>query len=316
MLRIARYLSFLHSVAGPLLDLYLFVSSENYHAATSSAYTAVLPWLSNYMIPPKRRNLARARTAHLGLSSLDVAEASEHMRGPGAGTASSEYEAAKMAAGIPTDSEPKALSMGRGKGLGGLLNSPIYAARFKLDALSNELLEPLSDLLQKKDYLLEGDKPSSLDCLAFGYLSLMFYPTVPQAWLKETTQTKFPRISRYIQRLRKEFFGGEEVNSAGSETSICEALAVRLFVFPRGGLKQATHLLSDAHPFPGLDCVHERQDAAAVDRDGLRIKHSNGPYAHVPLTAAGFWVSEVRVVAASYFTACDDALRSSEMRRM
>lgn len=150
----------------------------------------------------------------MGLSSLDVNEASQDAHGPGSGTATSEYEAAKRAAGIPTESQPKVLSMGRGKGLGGLLSSPIYAARFKLDSLSNELLEPLSDLLKKKDYLLEGDKPSSLDCLAFGYLALMLYTPVPQAWLKETIQAKYPKINRYIRRLREELLGNEDIKPA------------------------------------------------------------------------------------------------------
>ena len=36
----------------------------------------------------------------------------------------------------------------------------------------------------------------------------------------------------------------------------------------------------------------------------------------IPFTAAGFCVREVRVVAASYLTACEDALSSSEMRRI
>ncbi|KAF2643283.1 hypothetical protein P280DRAFT_496923 [Massarina eburnea CBS 473.64] len=210
------FLSFLHSTASPLLDLYIYVSSENYNATTSTAYTAILPWLSNYIIPPKRRDLARARASHLGLSSLDVAEAADDRRGPGTGTASSEYEAAKQAAGIPTDSRPKALNMGRGKGLGGLLSSPMYAARFKLDGLSNELLEPLSDLLGKNNYLLEGGKASSLDCLAFGYLALMLYAPVPQAWLKETIQTKFPRIMIYIRRLREDLVGSEDVDPAAT----------------------------------------------------------------------------------------------------
>ncbi|CAI6335721.1 unnamed protein product [Periconia digitata] len=208
------YVSFLRSTAGPLLDLFLYVSSENYNAATSSAYTAILPWLANYTIPPKRRDLARARTSHLGLSSLDVDEATEETRGPGSGTASSEYEAAKRAAGIPTEGQPKALNLGRRKGLGGLLSSPIYAARFKLDALSSEVFDPISDLLGKKDYLLDGDKPSSLDCLAFGYLSLMLYAPAPQAWLKEAIGTKYPRILRYIRRLRAELLGGVEIDSA------------------------------------------------------------------------------------------------------
>jgi hypothetical protein len=135
--------------------------------------------------------------------------------GPGHGTASAEFEAAKRAAGIQTDGQPvqaKSLSMGRGKGIGGLLSSPIYAAKFKLDALSNELLGPLSDLLGKKDYLLKGDKPSSLDCLTFGYLALMLYPDVPQAWLKEAILTRYPRLAKYISRMRGELIGHHELN--------------------------------------------------------------------------------------------------------
>lgn len=36
----------------------------------------------------------------------------------------------------------------------------------------------------------------------------------------------------------------------------------------------------------------------------------------IPFTAAGFWVRLVRVDAASYFTACEVAFRSSEMSRI
>ncbi|KAF2440678.1 hypothetical protein P171DRAFT_105547 [Karstenula rhodostoma CBS 690.94] len=205
-------ISLLESTAGPLLDLYLYVSSENYATTTSAAYTAILPWHVNYIIPPKRRDIARSRTAHLGLSSLDVAQASEDTNGPGRGTATSEYEAAKRAAGIPSEEHPPALHMGRGKG--GLLSSPIYAARFKLDALSNEVLQPLADQLGKKAYLFGGDHPSSLDCLAFGYLSLLRYAPVPQAWVREAIQTKYPRIEGYIERLREKLLHNEEIKPA------------------------------------------------------------------------------------------------------
>jgi hypothetical protein len=193
--------------------LSLYVSAENYNTATSSAYTAMLPWFANYTVPPKRRDLARTRTAHMGLSSLDVDTTAEEGFAPGRGTASSEYEAAKRAAGSPTDTKPNPLRMGNGKGIGGFLSTPVYAARFRLDALSNELLEPLADLLGKNEYLFQGGRLTSLDCLAFGYLSLLYYPAVPQAWLKETIQTKFPRIASYICQLRKEIFTNEEVSS-------------------------------------------------------------------------------------------------------
>lgn len=207
-------MSFLQSTARTLVDLSLFISSENYNTSTSSAYTAILPWYLNYTIPPNRRDLARSRTAHLGLSSLDVSTA-EQERGlePGSLSLASDFKAAKRDAGIPTadrPSKPTGLSMGRGKGVQGLLSSPVYAARFKLDVLTNELLEPLSDLLGEKVYLLDSDKPSSLDCLAFGYLALLFYPSVPQAWVKETMRTKFPRVVSYIERMRQELLEAEE----------------------------------------------------------------------------------------------------------
>ncbi|KAF2270822.1 hypothetical protein CC78DRAFT_1263 [Lojkania enalia] len=211
------FTSFLQSIATPLIDLYLYVSSENYYSATTSAYTAILPWYKNYTIPPTRRDLARARTSHQGLSSLDINAAGDDSTHPGSGTSGSEFEAAKRAAGLPSGNRatlPNALNLGRGKGIRGIFNSPIYAVRFKLDALINELLEPLLDLLGKKDYLLDGSKPSSLDCIALGFLSLMLYPDVPQAWLKEAIQTRFPRLLRYIRCMREELLGGEEVQVA------------------------------------------------------------------------------------------------------
>ncbi|KAF3047804.1 hypothetical protein E8E11_003976 [Didymella keratinophila] len=208
------YSTFLRSTATPLIDLTLFVSAENYNTITSSAYTAMLPWYANYTVPPKRRELARTRTAHMGLDSLDVDTRTEEISGPGRGTASAEFEAAKRAAGLPTDSKPSVMSIGRGKGLGGFLGTTKYAAKFRLDAVSNELLEPLSDLLGSNEYLLGTSQPSSLDCLAFGYLALMLYPAVPQAWLKETITTKFPALATYIQRLREDVLSDQMTDAA------------------------------------------------------------------------------------------------------
>jgi hypothetical protein len=223
------YCTFLRSTATPLIDLSLFVSAENYNTVTSSAYTAILPWYANYTVPPKRRDLARTRTAHMGLDSLDVDTRAEESAAPGRGTASAEFEAAKRAAGLPTDSHPSVMKLRRGKGIGGFLGAPQYAARFRLDSVSNELLEPLTDLLGQKEYLLGTAQPSSLDCLAFGYLSLMLFPALPQAWLKETMSTKFPELATYIRKLRKDVFSDEDVNTTqvwdittGSATAIQE----------------------------------------------------------------------------------------------
>jgi hypothetical protein len=150
----------------------------------------------------------------MGLSGLDVDTTAEDGFAPGRGTASSDYEAAKRAAGIPTEAKPSTMRMGPKSGLGGLLGGQAYAARFRLDALSSELLDPLSEQLGRQDYLFGGKQPSSLDCLAFGYLSLLYYPAVPQAWLKETIVTKYPRIAAYIRQLSKDLFRGEEIYPA------------------------------------------------------------------------------------------------------
>ena len=147
----------------------------------------------------------------MGLSGLDVDTKAEEGFAPGRGTASSEYEAAKRAAGIPTETKPGTMKMGPKSGFGGVFGGQAYAARFRLDALASELLDPLSDQLGRQDYLFGGKQLSSLDCLAFGYLSLLYYPAVPNAWLKDTIVTKYPRIAAYIRQLSKDLFRGEEV---------------------------------------------------------------------------------------------------------
>lgn len=215
--------AFIQSTARHLLDLSLYTSFENYSTTTAPAYTAILPWHTNYTIPPAYREAARARTAHLGLGGLDVDNS--ELEGPetGAPNLSGEYEAAKKATGLPSESrtsKPGLLSLGRQKGIQGLLSSPVYAARFRLDALASDFLSPLSDLLSKKNYLLTEKTPSSLDCLAFGYLALMLYPSVPQTWLKEAIQARYPRIVKYIWRLREELLGGDGAVKAADVSSL------------------------------------------------------------------------------------------------
>ena len=58
-----------------------------------------------------------------------------------------------------------------------------------------------------------------------------------------------------------------------------------------------------------------KQEAAA--RPSVKNEEQVPPNSlHVPFTAAEFWVKVVRVVAASYFTACEEALSSSKMQRI
>jgi hypothetical protein len=54
--------SFITTHAPTLLSISLYVSSENYRHATRPAFTALLPWHANYILPPRRRAAARAFT--------------------------------------------------------------------------------------------------------------------------------------------------------------------------------------------------------------------------------------------------------------
>ncbi|KAL1645261.1 hypothetical protein SLS58_003968 [Diplodia intermedia] len=198
------YTSFLRTNALPLLDLNLYTSAANYYQATTPAYTALLPWHLNYTIPPARREAARARTQNLGLSSLDIDTVDDS-------PTEDSFSANKKNAGINDDRGPapyrkSLLPFGRGNGLKALLSQPEYAARFKLDALANDCLAPLDALLgedeEEKPLLLHPTYPTTLDCLAFGYLSLMLYPDLPSGWLADTIRSRFPRLAAYTARMR------------------------------------------------------------------------------------------------------------------
>ncbi|EOD51359.1 putative mitochondrial import receptor subunit protein [Neofusicoccum parvum UCRNP2] len=209
------FASFLRTNALPLLDLNLYTSAANYYQATAPAFTALLPWHLNYTIPPARREAARARTQHLGLSSLDIDTVDDS-------PTEDSFSAGKKNAGIKDDQGPapyrqSLLPFARKKGLRNLLSQPEYAARFKLDALANDCLIPLDTLLgddEEKELLLHSPHPTTLDCLVLGYLSLMLYPDLPSSWLADTIKSRFPRLAQYTARMRDLTIGSEDAKAS------------------------------------------------------------------------------------------------------
>ncbi|KAK5126731.1 hypothetical protein LTR85_009665 [Meristemomyces frigidus] len=191
--------SFLESNAQTLLDISLYVSYENY-SATRSAFTKFLPWYANYMLPPKRRAAARARTEHLGISSIDVDNVHEDMSNRPAG-----YEGmGKEQQGFEVEAQKRAsLLLPRKDTLRSLLQRPERVATFRLHALAENFFAPLQDMLGAKKYLV-GSEMTNVDCLAYGYLSLMLYPEVPQDWLASTMRRKYKKLVAYTERIRTE----------------------------------------------------------------------------------------------------------------
>lgn len=191
--------SFLESNAQILLDISLYVSFENYRHNTRPAFTKILPWYSNYIIPPQRRSAARQRTEHLGISSLDVDNVHEDMSHRPEG-----FEAVGKEPGSEFEAETQkraSLLLPRKDTLRGLLGRPENASIFKLKALADNFFGPLQDILQNRSWLLDTEEPSAVDCLLYGYLSLMLYPQVPQDWLGSTMRARYQKLAAFTNRM-------------------------------------------------------------------------------------------------------------------
>ncbi|MCJ1287172.1 hypothetical protein MMC26_006520 [Xylographa opegraphella] len=189
--------TFLGAHALPLLDLSLYVSSQNYATTTRPAYASLLAFPSSWVIPTQRRAAAKQRSAHLGLSALDLSTSAA------AETASE--PSAKASLSIPESLRKASASVSAA------IKSPETASRIRLAVLTEKVLDPLAALLGEvsnasavgggeDSYLLSSHGPSSLDCLALGYLALFLVPAVPHAFLATTLKEKYPRLVGYVRR--------------------------------------------------------------------------------------------------------------------
>ncbi|KAL3450183.1 Tom37 C-terminal domain-containing protein [Aspergillus insuetus] len=193
--------SFVESRAQALIDLSLYVTSQNYYSATSPAYGAILQWPNQWILPTQLHSAAKSRTESLGLSSLDLEAVREQQK---------RDHSADVAAGrIPQNfiRRPR-------ETVSSLLGKTSQQHQFRLEALTGELFEPLEDLLGDKTHILSAKAPSSLDCLAIGYLSLALVPELPHTWLRDLMLRKAPRLSQYIERMRRELYGVVNVSDA------------------------------------------------------------------------------------------------------
>ncbi|KAK3075992.1 hypothetical protein LTR53_000169 [Teratosphaeriaceae sp. CCFEE 6253] len=189
--------SFLERGAQTLLDISLYVSFENY-SATRSAFTTILPWHANYILPPRRRAAARTRTEHLGISSIDVDTVHEDLSGRPPGSEGVGKEQA-----FEVEAQKRAsLLLPRQDTLRSLLRKPERSAVFKLHALADNFFGPLQEMLGDRDIFL-GAEMASIDCLAYGYLALMLYPHMPQDWLATTMRRKYTKLVAYVERVHK-----------------------------------------------------------------------------------------------------------------
>lgn len=200
------YATFLASTAAPLLALNLYVSSANWAATTRPAYSTVLPFPLTWTEPPTIRRRMCDVAAHLGLSDLNIDEQPEDKK--------------KQAAAASEDSRgflkvPERLRSSLNRGVKAAL-SPEHAALFRLEAAGVECLGVLADLKGRHDagrFFLGGQRATTLDCLAFGYLSLMLVPEVPRPWLRDMMRRRYDCLCVFVDGVRDELFGGDVASS-------------------------------------------------------------------------------------------------------
>ncbi|KAF7559383.1 hypothetical protein G7046_g4782 [Stylonectria norvegica] len=189
------YSAYLAAYAAPLLDLSLYVSAANWAATTRPAYSALLPFPLTWTIPPLIRAEAVKRVEHLGFADLD-----------------SDFDPnGGLHLSTGRDALPETfrrhLPVSNKKTIHDEM-TPEQAAAIRLYGLTEDCLSVLDNLLtggdvsEKALHFFEEQHPSSLDCLAFGYLALMKHAPVPRSFLKDLLDKKTPRLSRFVDQMK------------------------------------------------------------------------------------------------------------------
>lgn len=190
MLIVNRFSSFIESQGQPLLDLSLYVSTQNYTNITRPIYNTIQSFPLPYFTPPTVRAAAKTRTEFLGLSSLDID--------------SDDVDHTTNNRSII----PESLRLPHQTVSSLLAAAPENKAQIRLDNLATSFFTPLHALRGSKRFFITSTEPTSLDCLAFGYLSLCLLPDLPQPWLARTMRQKFPNLCAFVHDLQRSFFGG------------------------------------------------------------------------------------------------------------
>ncbi|KAJ5591015.1 hypothetical protein N7450_004987 [Penicillium hetheringtonii] len=284
--------SFIESRGQSLVDLYLYVTSQNYYGNTSPAYGKLLQWPNQWILPPKLHGAAKGRTEHLGLSSLDL-QAMEDQR-------QRDHNAAVAAGKIP-----KNLIQRPRDTVSSFLGRTAQSNHFRIEALTGEFFEPLEAMLGKKAYLLTVDDeetPSSIDCVALGYLSLALVPDMSFPWLQDAMRAKAPLLSAYTERMRQRCFGDAPVDithafspESAPDSPISWRAPGRISVTAVGNTLLST--LADSTPF--LREVRKNnalKKVAQSEDSGLTSTEKNALSAHAEASKKDMYVSIATVV--------------------
>ncbi|KHN96704.1 Mitochondrial outer membrane translocase complex, Tom37/Metaxin [Metarhizium album ARSEF 1941] len=188
------YSAYLLASAAPLVDLSLYVSAANWAAATRPAYNALLPFPLTWTLPPLIRAEAARRAEHLGLAELDTDF--DHNGGLHL-TAGRDALPETFRRHLPAPTKKTVREE----------MTPEQAAAIRLHGLAEDCLSVVQSLLgetgpdAKPPRFFGGSHPSSLDCLAYGFLALMVVPDVPRSFLRDWIRAETPRLAVFVESM-------------------------------------------------------------------------------------------------------------------
>lgn len=199
-------ISLLETQAQILLDISLYISFENYYNTTRPAFTKILPWHANYIVPPALREKARRRTEHLGLGSVDVEDVHDGDVTDSRGSSSGLTDGIGKERKFEDEARKRAsLLLPRRETVGRLLmQRQGGGAVFKIHALAGNLFDVLDEVLGEQRFFQGTEGIEVVDCAVWGYLSLMLCAPMPQDWVRRLLKGKYPRLVKWVERVREE----------------------------------------------------------------------------------------------------------------
>ncbi|KAI5467395.1 Tom37 C-terminal domain-containing protein [Mariannaea sp. PMI_226] len=185
------YDAFLAVHAAPLLDLSLYVSAANWSTTTRPAFSSLLSFPLTWTVPPLIRAEAVKRVEHLGFAELDTdfdPNGGLHLSS-GRDALPETFRRHIPARTKKTVSEEM---------------TPEQHVAIRLCGLTEDCLSVLNEFLKGDEKLsfFETAKPTSLDCLAFGYLALMRDAPVPRSFLKDWIAENAPHLSKFVDGMK------------------------------------------------------------------------------------------------------------------
>ncbi|GAP85395.1 putative mitochondrial outer membrane translocase Tom37 [Rosellinia necatrix] len=180
------YSSFLTTRGSGLIALSLYASPNAWVDLTRPAYSALLPFPLTWTIPTAIRAAAIEKAENLGMSYLAAeAEADEAAAKSGTETTSTGFLRLRQQIGPRESMQPE------------------QTAAIRFQQLADDFFTTLDNLRASTKYLLGTSGPSSLDFLAYGYLSLMRVQT-PYPILARTLTANSRPSMRFLQIMEAE----------------------------------------------------------------------------------------------------------------